>query len=633
MNERQVILDIELYPNYLLIGFRNYVGGIKYFEKWNDSELDTEGIKRILEAAETITFNGNGYDFPIMTLALSGANNATLKQASDAIIVEQLRPWDFYKRYGLREPKWNHIDLIEPAPAVKISLKLYGGRLHSKRLQDLPISPDELITEDNHDILVSYWKNDLATTVDLLHAIEDRIDLRRNMSKEYGIDLRSKSDAQIAETIIKQQVEKITGEKVRKRKVCRRVFQYQKPEFIKFESEQLNNILKIFETSDFIAETNGVITMSQELPIVSLGTTKYSLGIGGIHSIEHEVFHKSDDDIALFDIDAKAFYPTTIMALGLYPEALGEDFLTVYKSFIDMRMEAKRTKNKLVDSSSKIFLNGSYGKLGSIYSILFAPNLLIQTTITGQLVLIMLAERLEKYGVSVVSANTDGIVVKCPRKYIETRMKPIISAWEKLTSYEMEFTEYEGIYNRDVNSYVAIKADGKAKAKGFFASGGLQKSPTNEVCSKAFIEYLKHGTPIEDAIRGCTDIRDFLSIRTVKGGAVKDSEYLGKAIRWYYAVGIEGTINYKSNGNTVPRTEGAKPCMILPDEFPNDINYEWYIKEANDMLMDVGLVKRPKPAKIPRRNCKAWVELVEKGYLILVGEDYVWYDEVDLTTN
>ncbi|KKS65278.1 MAG: hypothetical protein UV34_C0020G0001, partial [Parcubacteria group bacterium GW2011_GWB1_42_6] len=40
---------------------------------------------------------------------------------------------------------------------------------------------------------------------------------------------------------------------------------------------------------------------------------------------------------------------------------------------------------------------------------------MIQVTITGQLALLMLIERLELCGVPVISANTDGLVVECPR--------------------------------------------------------------------------------------------------------------------------------------------------------------------------------------------------------------------------
>lgn len=627
MKQNQVCCDIECYTNYFLIMFLNYQGKTKYFELYEDHLLDIEGVKKVLTVAEVITFNGNSYDIPMIALALSGADNETLKVASDAIIQEQLRPWDFYKRYKLEQPEWQRVDLIEPAPAVKISLKAYGARNHSKQLQDLPIEPHELISPEQREILVKYCKNDLQTTADLYEAIEDRIDLRREMSKEYGINLLSKSDAQIAEAVIKQEVEKLTGEKVRKSKISTRSFLYQVPETIKFETEQLKNLLDFFRNVEFTAQSNGVITLSQEPPEISIGSTRYACGLGGLHSQEHEKFHEEDNDYILVDNDVGAYYPNIILQLGLYPEALGSEFVTVFRGITEKRLEAKKNNNKLVDTSMKIMINGTFGKLGSIYSVLYAPNLLIQTTVSGQLYLLMLVEALEKYGIPIVSANTDGIVAKCPRKF-ESRMKQIIKSWENHTGFTMESTSYKGLYSRDVNSYVAIKPDGSAKTKGFFATGGLGKTPTNEICSEAVVEYLKNGTPIEDTILECADIKKFISARSVKGGAVKDSEYLGKVVRWYYAEGETGTINYKSNGNTVPRTEGAKPCMRLPDEFPKDIDYQWYIREANDMLMDVGLVRRPKPAKIPRKNCKAWIGLVQQGYLIEQNGEYVWYTEV-----
>lgn len=626
----QVVMDIECYRNFFLVMFKNCQGKTKYFEMYNDSELDIEGVKRVMNAAEVLTFNGNGYDIPMLTLALSGASCDALKCASDAIIQEGLRPWDFYKRYKLAEPKWNHVDLIEPAPAVNISLKLYGGRMHSKRLQDLPIDPDAIISEEQRKVLTDYCANDLDTTVDLLNATDDRIELRRTMGKKYGLDLRSKSDAQIAETVIKQEVEKITGNKVRKGKVVTRSFYYQKPEFVKFESEQLQNALQIVLDSEFISESNGVIKMSDELANleINLGISTYQLGMGGLHSKEHEVYHVADDEYDICDFDVGSYYPNIFLQLGLYPEALGPDFLTVFNDITKTRLKAKKDGDKLVADSMKIMINGTFGKTGSIYSVLFAPNLMIQTTVTGQLALLMLIERLEKYGITVVSANTDGIVMKVPKAYRESRLLPIIKAWEKHTGFEMEETQYSAVYSRDVNSYIAIKTDGKVKTKGFFATGGLQKSPTNEVCSKAFVEYLKNGTPIEDFIRNHDDFRDFLSVRTVKGGAVKGGEYLGKVVRWYYSKETKGTINYKTNGNKVPRTDCAQPCMVLPDEFPSDLNYDWYIKETNSFFYDVGLKPRPVPTKIPRKNTKAWKEMFEQGTIVEFEDKFVHVDDL-----
>ena len=58
-----------------------------------------------------------------------------------------------------------------------------------------------------------------------------------------------------------------------------------------------------------------------------------------------------------------------------------------------------------------------------------------------------------------------------------------------------------------------------------------------------------------------------------------------------------GTINYIKSGNKVPESEGAKPCMDLPEEFPNDVNYQWYERKTLEMLEDCAFIERPKQLK------------------------------------
>jgi hypothetical protein len=68
-------------------------------------------------------------------------------------------------------------------------------------------------------------------------------------------------------------------------------------------------------------------------------------------------------------------------------------------------------------------------------------------------------------------------------------------------------------------------------------------------------------------------------------------EYLGKVVRWYYSAQAPGPIVYANNGNTVGGSWGAKPCMTLPDEFPDDIDYNWYISYSNLILDDVNYLQ------------------------------------------
>lgn len=78
-------------------------------------------------------------------------------------------------------------------------------------------------------------------------------------------------------------------------------------------------------------------------------------------------------------------------------------------------------------------------------------------------------------------------------------------------------------------------------------------------------------------------------MRKVNGGALDHTgSYLGKTIRWVYSDKVNGYITYKTNGNKVPRSDGALAVMELPDEIPAELNRQWYIDEAKSMLKDIG---------------------------------------------
>lgn len=586
----RVVLDIETYKNYFLVALKNIENGKSVcFERTPTKELEIGKLIATLKKYTIVTFNGRNYDEPLLRYALKGVSNEQLKKLSDDIIQNNKKPWIVEEEYALAQLHFiDHIDLIEVAPGMA-SLKVYGGRLHSRRLQDLPIHHDAVLTDADIEVIRPYCINDLDTTIDLYRKLEPQLKLRCDMSEEYGVDLRSKSDAQIAEAVIRSEIEKRKGGRVYKPNFPSDYsFKYQVPEFIRYKTGQLQDVLTTVKTADFTLSDKGDVAEPESIAKLKFdfyGTT-YQMGIGGLHSCESTVSYVSDDEYLLVDRDVTSYYPMIILNQKLYPSHLGPDFLEVYKTIVDRRVAAKRAGDKVTDAALKITINGSFGKFGSKWSVLFGPNLLIQTTVTGQLALLMLIEALELAGIHVVSANTDGIVIKCPRSRYE-EMTGIIGQWEKATGFNTEETQYAALYSRDVNNYIALKPNGTYKTKGAFAEAGLSKNPTNEVCVMAAVDYLQFGIPIETTIHSCMDIKKFISIRNVTGGAVKGDEFLGRAVRWYYAKGEKGTINYKTNGNKVAKSDGAKPLMSMNGTIPTDIDHEWYVREAREILSDV----------------------------------------------
>ena len=664
-----IFVDIECYHGYFYLGMKREHDGKRVGVEFSsrNQQYDRDFVRRIFLRNTTIGFNSLGYDLPMIWYSLQeGITNEHLKRASDGIIRGGLKWWDVENFLEISIPydvKKRHIDLIEPQPNAFASLKSLNGRMHGKQLQDLPFDPDKWLTHDEMDITGKYClHSDLDATENLWNALEEPMNLRAALGERHKQYFMCKSDAQIGEAIVKKRVESLSGRKVVKNPTKPgTTFKYPIPDWVKFETPCLQELLERVRETDFLVKSDGKVEspkwMATSAAKLHLGGEVYQFGIGGIHTTEKNRATRSDENHALIDADVASQYPAAILMLGLYPPALGPEFLTAYRAIRDERIIAKKRSKAIYaelkgvndpdrkraleqellecqvqDKGGKIQLNGVYGKLGSRYSILYAPHLLLSTTLTCQLAILMLVERALAIGVGVVSGNTDGVLFKCPRAFYsgikgdrlsEGRLEAVCSQWEIDTGFDLEFGEYRAIYNSSVNSYYAIKLDGGHKRKGPIGNpwnkdksdfdpvrGQLMKNPQMTICSDAVLAMLKDGTPVAETIRNCTDIRQFVTVIKASKGATWRGEYLGKTVRYYWGVNGQPILDaeaHESTGNfkKVPKSDGAVECMRLPDEFPTDIDYQRYIDEAEEILWDVGFYgAKPVPVK-PIRITKA----------------------------
>lgn len=614
------VSDTECYKDYWSIGFRNPGNGkMAIYEKYEGHPLDRRAVAQLLRKYRVVGFNWYKYDMPMITLALSGASNALLKQASDYLIAKDAfgrspMPWEFEEKFGVTiRNDLDYIDLWDASPGVKISLKKYGARMGTKLLQELPFEHTMSITPDMRVVMRWYLGNDLQLTQELYETLAEEQKLRVSMSAQYGVDLRSKSDAQIAEALFKVEYERITGNKLYKDKnIKAESFHFQTPATISFESDHMRAILRHVEDTVFkIGSAGQVHAGDMDDYKIEVGGKTYSMGIGGLHSTEEKQYCVSNDEHEYVDSDVRGYYPDLMLACGYVPKALGKVFTPIFKGFVELRNKAKalaeeygkagdkvnQLKYDIIASSLKIVNNGTFGQTGNPHSVLFGPRLMVQTTLTGQLSLLMLIERLTAKGFEVMSANTDGIVTKIDRAR-RWLFDAMIWDWEYETKLTMEHVPYSAIYWQNVNNYIAVPADlgvnkkSKVKTKGQYSPAGVHQKdmhdPNADICSKAVIDYLVKGTPIERTIRACADITQFVRVSMADGGGYKGEKFLGKLVRWYYGEGERGAI-LKADGKRVPKSMGAIPCMDLPDELPDDLDYAWYIRESYARLDDVGL--------------------------------------------
>jgi hypothetical protein len=627
-----LIADTESYANYWLAAFKCIdTGKIVFFEDSPESQIDINWLGFVMHKFRIVGFNSRPYDLPIIQIAMQGARAETLNNISNEIIREEMQPYQIERKYGVKAPNINHIDLIEVAP-ISTSLKIYAARLHCERLQGLPFPPETKLTKEQAAIVRDYCVNDLDDTHLLFNHLQPFITMREQLGEEYNRDLRSKSDAQIAEAVIVTELEKLGPIRKKREWLVGEAFNYKMPQWLHFTSPQLRQLQEFIASVPLVISGGGkpkfpsdLKELSKPYPLlnvvvkekdgvkshviqVRLGDNSYTVAMGGLHSNEESVFYRSDQNSYIVDRDVASYYPYIVLNDKLFPEHLGEAFLEVYRNLVMRRLKLKKEKNPL-EAGLKIAINGIFGKFGNIYSAVYSPDLLAQVTITGQLALFMQIEMLEYNGIPCVSANTDGAVYICPKMQY-AQFEDTLTVWEGRTGFVTEETRYSALYSRDVNNYMAVKEleNGKnfaeIKTKGIYSERGsaqnsvLSKNPEGLICSEAVQAFLANSVPLKETIYGCCDIRKFVSVRSVKGGGEKDGVYLGKAVRWYYAKDETGTIKYIASGNNVPKSEGAKPLMLLPSEIPADLDFDHYYNEAIDMLYDLGFYQREKVGKL-----------------------------------
>jgi hypothetical protein len=351
--------------------------------------LEIQKLDWILCNFKIITFNGINFDSVIAALAVDGRGCREMKHACDMLIIHEMKPWQVLENLKCEALEIDHIDLIEVCP-LSASLKIYGGRLHVPKMQDLPFPPGIDLSQDQISIMRFYCINDLTTTAFVYASLNDQVAIRLSMSEKYGIDLRSKSDAQIAEAVISSELEKVQGFKPQRPKIePGTTFKYQIPDFIKFETPAMLELLAIIERNTFSVSEKGSVLAPVEF--YDPGTThkvdrkdwtfrtfpinkmSYKIGIGGLHSTEENVAHKVTADFKLADRDVASYYPFIILILRLFPSHLGMHFLQVYETLVYKRIEAKKAGDTVMDGMLgkviadmlKIVINGSVGKFGS----------------------------------------------------------------------------------------------------------------------------------------------------------------------------------------------------------------------------------------------------------------------------
>lgn len=227
----------------------------------------------------------------------------------------------------------------------------------------------------------------------------------------------------------------------------------------------------------------------------------------------------------------------------------------------------------------------------------------MQIRINGQLLLLMLAEKLTQIDCRIVQANTDGLFVVVKKNKLQ-EYQQICKDWEQLTKLTLEEDRFEAMYQYAINDYIAIKEGynqskdpALIKTKGIFITEvKLGKGLTPKIIPEAIIKYFADNVSVQDTIYNCTDIKKFLM--SEKTGKQWHVEYLGKEqqrTNRFYASTNGGYLWKWKDNNGVKAYQNmltASGVTILNklDNKPIDerkINYRYYLREALKIIEEL----------------------------------------------
>lgn len=557
--------------------------------------------------------------------------------------------------------KLHHMD----NPAKSTGLKTLQINMRSDSVQDMPVPVGTFLSESQvNNYLIPYNFHDVTETKQFaLHSIE-AINFRIGLIPQFGVDVLNWNDTKIGEQMVIQRLgENLCYDRSSGRRRIRQTPRYSIAfneiifPYIQFQNPEFQRILNYLRQQVLTADDINALGEG-EPKIVTKGVFKdlkahvggidFYFGVGGIHGSVSNQRIQATDEWLIRDIDVASLYPSVAIVNKLFPAHLGEAFINVYSELPQERKKWQKEKGRKCTEANalKLASNGVYGKSNSVWSPFYDPQYTMSVTVNGQLMLAMLAEWLVNVPtLKLLQCNTDGITYYIHRDY-EPQAVAICKQWENVTRLTLEDANYNRLFLRDVNNYIAEGTDGSLKLKGAYWSPdplnyhksiseaqppAWHKNLSNCISIRAAVAAMVQGCDIESFIKMSTNPFDFMCAVKVQRS---DKLYCGRTevqrnTRYYISndgdplikiappKGIEGAYK-KANGisdteysRVMTETGGAwdvrvctknqskhEPrltqieagykvtvCNDIRQFSFNNVNYEWYISEAKKLLI------------------------------------------------
>lgn len=497
MEDKDICLDIEVFAYDWVVDFCDDANNHTTFHN------DYDGILGYMTNEDVYYgFNIKHYDRYILNAILNRKSPEWVKALNDDIIKYGVRGWESEYSKGCYA-KYNFYDLMDDTQ-TGMSLKSFEAHTHRNIVEStVDFDIDHVLTDKELEEVIYYVRQDTEATVELKKHRGAYLNTKVSLGARCGLDR--------VESLYLTNA-KLTAKYLGARK---RTFhderEYVFPSNIDYKyipTEVLNFFKRIHDKS---IPDDELFHSEYEF---YLGECKCKVAFGGIHGAIEGYKEFATEEREILNKDGDSFYPNIDRVYHYTSRCMADP--NKYVSVIKERIAAKKSGDKQRASDLKLVVNTTYGCKGDRYNDLYDPLMMRSTCITGQLLLLWLANMLytECKTVKVIQVNTDGVMIsadKSERPLIEK----LSEKWVEASGITLETDNISGVVQRDVNNYIEIQTDGSLKCKGgelvrgVSIVGAFSVNNQAPIISKAMINYFVKGTKVEETINNSTLKEDF----------------------------------------------------------------------------------------------------------------------------
>ena len=659
-----IIYDFEVFKHNTLLGVLNEETG-DIIQLWNIDrirEFIEENLKNVwvgynCEHYDKILLHGI-YTRKLLTEDRVFTCSGSIIHAQDT----DTPVFGILKKYGIEDYYSSPIlsyDVMGDGSFM--SLKQNEGFMGMDIVESVvPFDLDRPLTEEEKEEVAKYNRADLYGTLERFKQRKNSFKTKMMLVKEFKlpIDYICKTNAKLTEAILLSQNKGVNTRLRKHFNLCDLPVNWEVPQLKQIYTFFCGALTEL-ELNKWETKKCDKTKLSMNLDILGV---EHTFALGGVHGGRKNYICRPEEGKKIVWVDVSSLYPNILTKWDLLSRKVDKHGCEAFANMVQVRMDikaklhdeslSKEEKKTLKDQAAryKLILNTTSGCMKDKFKKIYDPEFNTKMCMLGQLSLMDLVYRLahakprarlkpswatedgkggELTGggyyeyFKLIQSNTDGIALELLSDDAEGIIDDVCKGWEKDWKFSLEKTVADNLYEKDVNNYVFKDSSGKVKVKGAYVTKyDDDEQNTLAILAKAVVDYFLEGKDIRTTICNPENLAtDYQMIK--KLGGMYDTptwkrEYgdveVQKVNRIFPSTDPKNGGLYKhkksKEADVLDKVEGTPEHVLIYNkdirgkkigELDN-IDYEWYIAEAQKRINDFLGIKEEK--KTTRRKKK-----------------------------